>query len=70
MRVFLFLGVDRVNEGGDECGRHFYSYRSVLKGRNVSTIAFSFFFFFKIFLTLYITLGYLIKNILQPKKTT
>ena len=46
VRVFLFLRVDRVNEGGDECGRHFYSYRSVLKGRNVSTIAFSFFFFF------------------------
>ena len=46
VRVFLFLRVDRESEGGDECGRHFYSYRSVLKGRNVSTIAFSFFFFF------------------------
>ena len=56
VRVFLFLRVDRASEGGDECGRHFYSYRSVLKGRNVSTIAFSFFFFFFFFiffLTLY-----------------
>ena len=69
--VFVFLRVDRESEGEREVTdvAVTYSYRAVLKGRNVSSFCFFFFlFFFLIFLTIYITLGYLIKNILQPKK--